>query len=133
MFNHQRIKLTIYVGFSLLISVVAAFVAPGTLSPARAASTYIVNSTSDSIVGTCPATCTLRVAITAANGNAGSTITFDSTVFGTPKTITLTSTLPALTANMTITGPGASSLVTISGNNAVRVLVVGSVTVNISN
>src|ERR1700694_1768492 len=79
MINYQRIKLTLYISLSFLISIVSAFIAPGTPHPAQAASTYVVTSTADS-GGTCPdpANCTLRAAITAANGNTGSTITFDN-------------------------------------------------------
>jgi CSLREA domain-containing protein/uncharacterized repeat protein (TIGR02543 family) len=60
--------------------------------------------------------CTLRDAITAAEANNGGVgnITFASGLTGT---ITLTSALPALSGQITIAGPGASSL-TISGGNS---------------
>jgi hypothetical protein len=56
----------------------------------------------------------------------GSTITFS--VSGT---ITLTSGVIGINKNLTINGPGASSLV-ISGNNASRIFDIGGVTVNLS-
>ena len=56
-----------------------------------------------------------RSGIIAANGSlAIDTITFEQGVSGT---ITLTSDLPAITENLTITGPSGSESVTISGNN----------------
>jgi Bacterial Ig-like domain (group 3)/Matrixin/Right handed beta helix region len=72
----------------------------------------------------------LRYCITQANANtnsAGSLITFDSTVFN--ETITLTSTLELSEAPWpeVIQGPYAN-VVTISGNNAVQVFVVGGAT-----
>ncbi len=73
---------------------------------------------------------TLLYCITQANANpntAGSEIEFDSTVFATPQTITLLSTLVLAETKgpEAIDGPGASN-VTISGNNAVEVLSVSS-------
>src|SRR5437016_911618 len=51
---------------------------------------------------------TLRQAIQDANSNTGADIIdFDQTVFGTPRTIALTSTL-AITDDLTITGPGTN-------------------------
>jgi hypothetical protein len=63
---------------------------------------------------------TLRDAITSANANSGSTITFASGLTGT---ITLGSTLPIITAPTTITGPGASQI-TVNGAGSVRDLYV---------
>ncbi len=57
----------------------------------------------------------LRAAITTANGDTGDTI--DITATGT---ITLLSALPAITADMTLSGPGVTSL-TVSGNNSTTV------------
>jgi parallel beta-helix repeat protein len=72
--------------------------------------TVNVTSTADSGLNT------LRQAITDLNLIAGShTITF-----GVTGTITLASALPAINKNMTITGPGLSSL-TVSGNSLYRV------------
>jgi hypothetical protein len=59
---------------------------------------------------------TLRDAITSANANPGSTITFASGLSGS---INLVSTLPTITAPTTISGPGASQI-TVNGQNNVR-------------
>jgi predicted outer membrane repeat protein len=77
--------------------------------------TFTVSSTADSGTGS------LRAEIAAANG-AGGTNTINFSVTGT---ITLASSLPTITSNLTITGPGASSLA-ISGNNAVQVFSIAS-------
>ena len=82
--------------------------------------TFTVTNTNDSGAGS------LRDAVASANANSGTdTIIFDNTVFNTAHTITLTSGELDLTdtATTTITGPGAN-LLSISGNNASRVLVV---------
>lgn len=69
----------------------------------------------------------LREALTFANSTPGAaTVTFDSTVFATPQTITLASTL-ALSDTMTLAGPGAN-LLTVSGNKAVRVMTIDTPT-----
>ncbi|MFI5457310.1 MAG: beta strand repeat-containing protein [Isosphaerales bacterium] len=80
------------------------------------------------------ATGDLRYCITQANANtdpAGSVITFDPTVFNSssPQTINLTGTLDLSEEAWpeVIQGPG-SNVVTISGNDAVRVFEVGSAT-----
>jgi hypothetical protein len=78
--------------------------------------TIPVTNTTDSGPGS------LRTAITDANANPGSTINFSVT-----GTITLLSALPAITANMTITGPGAASL-TVSGNNSSTVGTIFTIT-----
>lgn len=81
--------------------------------------TFVVSNTNDSGAGS------LRQAIDDANIAGGNpTITFDAGAFATPQVITLATSLSA-TTSMTVQGPGAA-LVTISGNNAVRVLTVGS-------
>lgn len=78
---------------------------------------FTVTNTNDSGSGS------LRQAIEDANMAGGTpTITFDSAAFATPQVITLASSLP-VTASMTVEGPGAN-LVTISGNNALRVMTV---------
>jgi hypothetical protein len=59
---------------------------------------------------------TLRDAITSANANSGSTITFASGLSGT---INLASALPIITFPTTISGPGASQI-TVNGQNTVR-------------
>ena len=99
---------------------------------ARTDSTIEVTTTADED-GTNPGACSLREAIIAANtdstyggcsaGSGTDTITFSS-LFNTPQTIMLTSTL-TISSNMTIDGPGAG-LLTISGNHTVRVLYVNS-------
>lgn len=94
------------------------------------AATFTVNQTGDAGDLTCDATCTLRDAIDDANNLAGAdTITFDAGVFSTPQTIVLAGTVLTINdvgnAPLTITGPGAS-LLTISGNEVVRVFAVES-------
>ncbi|MBI3649507.1 MAG: HYR domain-containing protein [Acidobacteria bacterium] len=87
-------------------------------SAARVPALFTVSSLSDSGAGS------LRQAILDANATAGAdTIDFQDELFGT---ITLTSgQLPAITEDLTITGPGPQ-LLTISGNNASRVFEVAS-------
>ncbi len=97
-------------------------VAKTTLAAPRLA-TLVVNSLADGAANAanCPgAGCRLRDALAAAAA-ASDTITF-----GVTGTITLASEL-TIDKNLTIQGPGAS-LLTISGNNAVRVFNIGSVT-----
>ncbi len=94
----------------------------GFLGSARGA-TIPVTNTSDSGAGS------LRAAITTANADTGDTINITAT-----GTITLLSALPAIAADMTITGPGATSL-TVSGNNSTTVgtiFTINSGTVSIS-
>jgi len=59
---------------------------------------------------------TLRDAITSANANPGSTITFASGLSGT---ITLVSDLPTISVPMTISGPGANQI-SVSGDDSHR-------------
>jgi hypothetical protein len=77
------------------------------------AQTLVVSNLDDAGPGS------LRQAITEANGLVGAEIKF--TVTGT---IILESTLPAIATTMTISGPPAPGI-TISGNNAVRLMEVG--------
>jgi predicted outer membrane repeat protein len=84
------------------------------VAPAQAA-TFDVNNTNDSGAGS------LRQAILDANAAVGP----DTIMFSVTGTITLASTLPSISEDVTIDGPGASSL-TISGNNAVRVMEVSA-------
>ena len=86
------------------------------------------------------ASCSLRDALLEAAAGGGGNITFDSTVFGSPTTITLTNgtlTVPtATTVTGATSGSGASlpNLVSVDGNNASTVFTVGSgVTASISN
>jgi CSLREA domain-containing protein len=78
-------------------------------------------------------TCSLRDAITAANtksatnncsaGSGTDTIAFSRGLTGT---ITLNSTLPPITGNLTISGPTASPGITLDGNNKFQVVLVNS-------
>ncbi len=100
------------------------------------ATVYTVNAITDTGTGS-GTTGDLLYCISQANANpnlVGSVIEFDPTVFGTPQTITLSSTLSlSETAGPeVISGPGAS-LVTVSGNNAVEVFsVVSDVTATLT-
>ena len=88
-----------------------------TVSTTVAAAPYTVTSLSDNGGGT------LRQAIDDANANPGAdTITFDPSVSG--GTITLLTTLPAISDDLTIDGTGQS--VIISGGGLVRILSVNS-------
>ena len=92
------------------------------------AAVYTVNKTADTNDGTCNADCSLREAITAANGTVDNDeIVFALPLFGTPQTITLASgeLTVANNGSLLIDGPGAN-LLTISGNNASRILVSGA-------
>jgi hypothetical protein len=60
------------------------------------------------------------------------TITFDHTTFGTPQTITLTSQLPTLSADVTITGPGAKLLTLDAGAHSGHLSVAQGVTADLS-
>lgn len=116
------------------VSTVAAVLPNGLwpkLSPAASArgahplpslATFVVTNTNDSGAGS------LRQAILDANAAAGADmITFDSTVFSTPQTITLTSGNLVIAnspdASVTINGPGANVL-TVSGNNASKIFTI---------
>lgn len=103
------------------------------LSAASAnAAVFTVDTLADNESNTCSAgACTLREAVTAANGSGGAdSINFQSGLTGT---ITLTGGYLPLFDSVTITGPGAANL-SISGNNANRVFVVSGsgVTANVS-
>ena len=83
------------------------------LVPGRAA-TFTVTNTADSGAGS------LRAAITSANSTTG----VDSIAFsGTSGVITLVSSPPAISDDVSIIGPGSSTL-TVSGNAQVRILTV---------
>lgn len=89
-------------GIATLVTLCAiAFAAPLSAS----AATFTVNSPADSTDGTCDSSpdCTLREAITAANGSG----TADTIAFSVGGTITLTSNLPALLSLDTINGATA--------------------------
>ncbi|MGD8452380.1 MAG: Ig-like domain-containing protein [Phycisphaerae bacterium] len=91
--------------------------------PHSVAATYTVTNTNDSGGGS------LRQAIIDANANGGpDAIAFDAAVTGT---ITLASALPAITDDLTVTGPGVSFL-TVSGGGACRILSITAGTVAVS-
>ena len=102
------------------------------------AATFTVNSTADAVDanpgnGVCAdgtGNCTLRAAIMEANAHPGT----DTTSFSVTGTISLTSPLPAIAADLTISGPGASALtVAGAGPSTGSVLVINAgVTANIS-
>jgi outer membrane autotransporter protein len=89
-----------------------------------AAQTYVVTDNSDNVADTG----SLRYAITQANANPGSTIDFASSLAG--QTISLSSSLPSIEANVTINGAAAPGL-TISGGNTYRVFFVDQGTVTL--
>ena len=111
----------------LLLTFALALTAPGAPAPPARAASIVVNSNLDTVINN--GQCTLREAITNANhdnqsgspdcatGSEADAITFSLPV---SSTITLNNTLPAITSTITINGPGAT-LLTISGNNVVRV------------
>ena len=97
---------------------------------------YIVNSSADTDDGACDALgtgtgnmdCTLREAITLANANgAADTINFDPSVFGSALLqITLGSSLPALSDDVTIDGVDNPNWVAVSGDDSYPVLAINS-------
>jgi hypothetical protein len=100
--------------FALIVAIVAALGCLGPLPPLHtraAANTYLVNLPGDAGVGS-GLSGDIRYAITQANANPGSSITFDRAATG--PTILLTQTL-TLSASMTITGPGANLLAVDGG------------------
>lgn len=110
----------------------APTVAPTTTSPATTTSTTTTTTTTlppapTSLVVTSlddtTSSGTLRWAITQANANSGGI--YDSITFDINGTITLTSALPQVTQNVTITGNGRTQTI-IDGNNLYRPFNVGS-------
>src|SRR4051812_19423446 len=102
------------------LAVTAALGATALFAPGAHAAAFEVNSLNDGAADACDSTtadgCTLRDAITDANGNGeADTITFANGLAGT---ITLDQTQPPLPINteMTINGPGAGTL-TVSGGD----------------
>lgn len=121
--SFTTIKLTLLAVFASLV-----------LTASAQAATYTVTKTADTNDGVCNTDCSLREAIAAANATgANDTVEFDAAVFGTPQTITLggTELLIANNGTLAINGPGASQL-TVSGNNASRVFLIGGGTAAIS-
>ncbi len=90
--------------------------------------TYLVNLAGDAGASTGALSGDIRYCITQADqpANAGSTITFDTKAIGS-NTITLSKGELAISDNMTIQGPSASSL-TISGGNSSRIFDITSTT-----
>ncbi|MDA0181840.1 Ig-like domain repeat protein [Solirubrobacter phytolaccae] len=94
-----------------LLTVVACFA----ITPGAWAATYNVNTTDD-VPGDCPATCSIRGAITAANANVdGDTIVIPAGQYSLTQTLALRVTNP-----VTITGAGAN-VTTITANPSVEI------------
>lgn len=91
------------------------------------AATFTVTKVADTNDGTCDGDCSLREAIAAATAAAGDDVIIFSTLFTMPQTIVLSGSELVLGSNgsTTINGPGAS-LLTISGNNASRIISTGA-------
>lgn len=87
------------------------------------ATVYTVTKTADTNDGTCDADCSLREAVAAANASADNDSIEFSGLFGSAQTITLAGgeLVVANNGSLTINGPGPN-LLTISGNNASRIL-----------
>lgn len=96
------------------------------------AATYTVTKIADTSDGTCDSDCSLREAVLAANATIDNDTIEFSTLFSSTQTITLSGSEIVMAANgsLTVNGPGAN-LLTISGNNASRILV-SSANANIS-
>lgn len=100
-----------------------------TLAPAKAvhAATFVVTKTADTNDGTCDADCSLREAIGAANAAAGADmITFDSSLDGTPITLSIPGTGENanatgdldITDELTIVGNGRTNTIVQAGTNS---------------
>lgn len=91
------------------------------------AATFTVTKVADTNDGTCDGDCSLREAIAAATAAAGDDTIIFSTLFSTSQTIVLGGSELVLGSNgsTTINGPGAN-LLTISGNNASRIISTGA-------
>ncbi len=113
-----------FLKFSLLLTF-GAFLLLSAAVTARAA-TFTVDRTDDANVSACTEAandCTLRGAVAAANDSPeNDTVIFDSNVFNSPQTITLTGGDLRIANNGTLTlnGSGAN-LLTVSGNNQSRI------------
>jgi CSLREA domain-containing protein len=116
--RRQRRRILVGAGLGL------GFTFGATASAQAAVDTFTVNSLADPGDGTCDTTCTLRDAILASQDGDTSdqdVIVFDSSITGSPGTITLTSgQLPTIDEPLYIDGPGASTL-TVNANNATRI------------
>jgi hypothetical protein len=103
---HRSWRAVLFVFLSILSVLGGMFL----LAPSAQAATFTVTSLADSGAGS------LRQAISDANATPAA----DTIIFGISGTITLASSLPDITTAITIDGTGRS--VTLSGNNAVRIL-----------
>ena len=108
-------------GLLMLAALAASVMMVVVLASQAQAATYTVANTNDSGPGS------LRQAILDANASSGvaDTIDFDLSLSG-PQTITLASQLPTITDGAGLTIDGGSADITLSGNNAVRVFMVGN-------
>lgn len=109
---------------TILCLAIATLAAVGTVC----AATYTVTKIADTNDGLCSADCSLREAITAANATVDNDIIlFALPFFSSPRTITLSGSelVVANNGSLKIYGTGANRL-TISGNNASRILSTGS-------
>ena len=92
------------------------------LSGTARSATFVVDRTDDTNVSACSAAandCTLRGAVTKANSTATTdVISFDTTIFATPRTISLGTLLDSLTADVAITGPGEDKLLVRTNSGA---------------
>ena len=102
--------------FTAIFSSVIILIFLGYFAPVHAA-TITVTNTNDSGANS------LRQAIIDANGNGDLSNTINFSVTGT---ITLGSSLPNITKNLTIIGPGSGNM-TIDGNNLYRAFYNGSI------
>ncbi|HVN55599.1 MAG TPA: right-handed parallel beta-helix repeat-containing protein [Anaerolineaceae bacterium] len=113
-------KIGILFAALILIVSLAQTAGPALAAPATTV-IFMVNTTADPGPATCAATCSLRAAIIAANAGGGTAIQFNLPLTAT---ITLASSLPAVTGAVIIAGPGSGNL-TIDGAGR-RVLTVNS-------
>jgi CSLREA domain-containing protein len=125
-------KTKLHFRFSVALSLLLMAALLVIAAPVRAASAITVNSTDDTTVAG-DGSCTLREAIQNANDDAltnadcvvGSGA--DTITFSVSGTITLGSTLPNIADAAGLTMDGTGQTVTISGGNAVRVLMVDAI------
>jgi CSLREA domain-containing protein len=107
---------------SIFSKTVAVYVFICCLTLTSSAAVYTVTKTADTNDGLCDIDCSLREAVSAANGTADNDTIEFAALFDSSQTITLTTGEIVFAANgsLTINGAGAN-LLTISGNNASRI------------